>query len=164
MRKQGAAVDRLAERLLDNLERQEELYTSMRHLAREQLKTVRSPASSGLDRDLILKQRAELLQHLEPLGKRGRIIERDLARAVGLEQFTVKGIEGKVDNELHRRLRQAFERLGVLLGEITEIDAESVRLMSSQLAGCHQTPRRPVSSAEALQAYRESSRVKKDRG
>ncbi len=164
MRKRGAAVDRLAERLLDNLERQEELYTFMRHLAREQLETVRSPEKSGPGRDLILQQRARLLQELEPVVKRAKIIERDLAQAVGLEQFTVKGSEGKVDNELHRQLRQAYERLGILLGEITEIDAESVRLMSSQLTGYRQPPRRPVTSAEAIQAYRESSQAKKDRG
>ncbi len=164
MWKRGAAVDRLAERLLHNLERQEELYTFMRHLAREQLETVRDPVQSSRDRDFILQQRANLLRDLEPLAKRGRIIERELARAVGLEQFTIKGIEGKVDYELHRRLRQALERLGVLLGEISEIDAESVRLMSSQLTGYRQPPRRPVTSAEAIQAYRESSRAKKDSG
>ncbi len=157
-------VDRLAERLLDNLERQEELYAFMRQLAREQLETVRSPEKNGLDRDFILQQRARMLQDLEPVVKRAKIIERDLAQAVGLEQFTVKGIEGKVDNELHRQLRQAYERLGVLLGEITEIDAESVRLMSSQLTGYRQPPRRPVSSAEAIQAYRESSQPKRIAG
>jgi len=162
MRKRGVLIDRLAERLLDNLERQEELYTFMRHLAREQLESVRSPEKSGSGRDLILQQRARMLQDLEPVVKRAKIIERELAQAVGLEQFTVKGSEGKVDNELHRQLRQAYERLGVLLGEITEIDAESVRLMSSQLTGYRQPPRRPVNSAEAIQAYRESN--KKDRG
>lgn len=148
--------------LIESLKQQEKMYRKMRHLARQQLEAARDPAASGVDEDLILKQKAKLVEDLQLVAARSRLIESDLAARLGMLEFTLNGINGKADDELFRLLVEAFQGLSSVLKDIAELDDETIRLTSSRLTVFQRPRQRPTNAAHALQAYRDGTGTKKD--
>ena len=148
--------------LIENLGRQEEIYLEMKRLAGQHLGLATDPAGSELDEGALLKQKAKLIEDLQLITARARLIEADLAEHYGLPEFTLKGLQGRIDHDLHQTLAQAFARLGQVLKDITELDGKTVEIMNSRLSACRGPRQRPTNSTQALQASRDGSRVKKD--
>lgn len=148
--------------LIENLRQQEKICLNMRQLARQQLEAVTDPVGCVMDGDSILKQKAKLVEDLQLVTARARLIESDLAGRCGLPEFTVKGLLGQVDHDLYQSLEQAFGEVGGLLKEIVAIDVETTELMSSRLTAFKGPRQRPTNSLRVLQAYRDASQAKKD--
>lgn len=148
--------------LIENLKQQKGIYLNMLHLARQQLKAVQDPVGSGIDEDLVLQQKAKLVEDMQLVAVRARLIENDLAERLGLAEFTINGIKGKIDDEMCQSLVLAFEDLSSVLKDIADLDAETVRLISSRLTVYQRPRQRPTDTLQALQAYRDGSLVKKD--
>jgi hypothetical protein len=158
----GAAVEAAVRDLIENLGRQEGIYQNMRVLARQQLEAAADPVGSEFDEDVILKEKAELVEDLQLLTARARLLERDLAQRFGMPEFTLKGMSGNVSDELYQSLAEAFARLGAVLKDIADLDAETIQLMNSRLSTYRAHRRQPANTAQAVRAYRDASRLKKD--
>ncbi|MGE5543391.1 MAG: hypothetical protein ACM3UW_00315 [Bacillota bacterium] len=148
--------------LCTSLKQQEGMYLDMRRLSHQQLEAARDPAGSGFDEGLILKQKAKLVEDLQLAAARARLIESDLANQFGLPEFTIKSLHGKIDNELYQSLVQAYEGLSRILKDITELDDYTIGLIGSRLAAYQRPRQRPTNALQALQAYRDGTRIKKD--
>jgi hypothetical protein len=157
-----AAIKDLIETLIENLRRQEGIYHSMRSLARQQLEAAADPAGAELDEDVVLKAKAQLVEDLQLLTARAMLLERDLAERYGMPEFTLKGMSGKVSDEIYQSLTEAFTKLGGVLKDIADLDAKTIQLMNSKLSAYRAHRRQPANTAQAVQAYRDGSRVKKD--
>jgi hypothetical protein len=156
------AIKDLIETLIENLGRQEEIYREMRGLARQQLEAAADPAGSEYDEDVVLKAKAQLVEDLQLLTARARLLERDLAQRFGMPEFSLKGMSGKVSDEIYQSLTEVFTRLGGILKDIADLDAKTIQLMNSRLSTYRAHRRQPANTAQAVQAYRDGSRVKKD--
>lgn len=157
-----AAIKDLIETLIENLGRQEEIYQEMRSLARQQMEATADPAGSEFDEDVVLKAKAQLVEDLQLLTARALLLERDLAERFGMPEFTLKGLSGNISDELYQSLAEAFAKLGGVLKDIADLDARTIQLMNSKLSAYRAHRRQPANTAQAVQAYRDGSRVKKD--
>ncbi|MGI6550473.1 MAG: hypothetical protein ACOX4Q_10645 [Syntrophomonadales bacterium] len=137
--------------LIENLGRQEGTYQNMRVLARQQLEAAADPVGSEFDEDVVLKEKAELVEDLQLLTARARLLERDLAQRFGMPEFTLKGMSGNVSDELYQSLAEAFARLGGVLKDIADLDARdypadelaTVHLPGSSSPACEHCASRP---------------------
>lgn len=144
--------------LLNKISEQTEGFRVMLELARKQLEAAQVeifPANLDEFQGLVI-QRQELMQRLEAMQAEIAGLERELVVRLGVEDFTLKAINGKIPHEQYEEIAQHLAELGDVLYRINRVDEELEAVAIGKLKAERTAPDNTFKRQQAVQAYKET--------
>lgn len=144
--------------LIVRMKEQKEGLEAMLELARRQLEAVQDESFPGNIEDFqrLVVQRQELMRRLEDLQAEIARLEKEQAVALGVEEFTLKAIEGRIPDQQYAEISLRLAELGDVLSRINRVDEELETAALGKLKAGGPASGRALRSQQAVQAYRES--------
>lgn len=164
----GAAGTELRERkmrltgdwqaLVSKISEQRAGFKVMLELARRQLEVAKDEVfPANLDEfQRLVSQRQELMQRLEAMQAEIAGLERELVVRLGVEDFTLKAINGKIPHEQYEEIAQHLAELGDVLYRINRVDEELEAVALGKLKAERTAPDDAFKRQQAVQAYKET--------
>ncbi len=148
-------VKQIIEEIVDNFQNQLDLYQKMAELSSAQLKCLeKNPAMSGELRDVMSKRQA-LMEDISSLNERSRVCQQQAVRELGINEFVLSKLQGRINEADYEQLRNTVSSLGAILEAINDMDRKNQLLMVE--VNTSETGReREARSRQASDAYRES--------
>lgn len=149
--------DKLFEQLLENFAQQRLLYEEMVELARDQNKALQKKETVSNENVLtvLLGSRLNLMENLDHLNQENRALQQKLLAGLGMQEFVMSQLKGKIPSDQWQRLQEVLAYLGKLLQEIAETDAVSQKELQ-QLIRQRERTGRQVPVQHASSAYQQT--------
>lgn len=164
IREECAMINEIVKRITDNFHNQKKSYCDMAGLAAEQLRILQATEYIKDTTEVreIVNRRNELMEQIFQMHKENKDLQEEICQELELKQFVLSKIEGKVETELFRELKDLIAELGRILEEINTLDKKNQALMMRSVD--FWTEQQGTSTVQAQQAYqKEVSRGKKDK-
>jgi len=140
--------------IINNYQRQIEMYEHMLELAQQQLKLVEDQSPSAGE---ILAERHRLMDDISSLNKQNQVWQETLCQSMGIESFSLSHLSKVVDAVVVEEMGQLLKDLGLILQKIEVVD-KSIQDHLNQQLSLRNRPRATHNSAQ--QAYQKGSKPK----
>lgn len=149
--------NKLIEQLLENFAQQRLFYEEMVELAHDQNKALEEKEAVINENVLtaLLGSRLDLMEKLDHLNQDNRALQQKLLAELGMQEFVMSQLKGKIPLDQWQRLQEVLAYLGQLLQEIAETDAVSQKELQ-QLIRQRERIGRQVPVQHASSAYQQT--------
>ncbi|MGI5880078.1 MAG: flagellar export chaperone FlgN [Syntrophomonadaceae bacterium] len=144
--------------VVDNYNKQIELYNEMADLARQQLNVLEARLNGTAENTnlaQILIERQQLLEKIEELEEINKSLKQRACQQMGIEAFVLSRLKPGLNEEEYDSLQEVLINVGSLLTSIQEIDDKNQRLMNRTLVV---NRKRTVTADQARNAYNQNKK------
>ena len=143
------------ERIITNFQEQQQAYLTMADMAQAQLTCLQKQQASADTMELtaLLQARQGLLQEIDVLSRENKLLQEQVCRAIEVDEFVLRKLEGKFDEASFQKLKEAIGALALLLEDITRTDTQSHQLLSEGLKTSTRQAPSKAGKARARKAY-----------
>lgn len=144
--------------IVDNYNRQIELYNDMADLARQQLDILEArlngtSENTNLAQTLINRQ--QLLEKIAELDIINKSLQTQTCQRMGIEAFVLSQLKPGLKEEEYQGLQEVLKNIGSILAGIQEIDDNNQQLMNKALTT---NRKRAVTADQARNAYNQNKK------
>lgn len=144
--------------IVDNYNRQIELYNDMADLARQQLNILEarlngSSENTNLAQTLINRQ--QLLEKIAELDTINKSLQQQACQQMGIEAFVLSRLKPGLKEDEYQSLQEVLKNMGNILAGIQEIDDNNQQLMNKALTT---NRKRAVTADQARDAYNQNKK------
>ncbi|MBC7075749.1 MAG: flagellar export chaperone FlgN [Syntrophomonadaceae bacterium] len=125
--------------IIDNFDRQYQLYMDMARLSREQLDLLEEKNKKFVCEDLhdLLAKRQGLMEDIGRLSVRSRELQQKISGELNIDKFVLSKVQGKIGEDQYRKLESAVLKLEEVLKFIDRTDKRNLQLMQQKMAACN---------------------------
>jgi len=125
--------------IIDNFDRQYQLYMDMARLSREQLDLLEEKNKKFVCEDLhdLLAKRQGLMEDIGRLNVRSRELQQKISGELNIDKFVLSKMQGKISEDQYRKLESAVLKLEEVLKFIDRTDKRNLQLMQQKMAACN---------------------------
>ncbi|NLT21251.1 MAG: hypothetical protein GXY16_09685 [Syntrophomonadaceae bacterium] len=144
--------------IVDNYNRQIELYNDMADLARQQLNILEArlngtSENTNLAQTLINRQ--QLLEKIAELDTINKSLQQQACQQMGIEAFVLSRLKPGLKEDEYQSLQEVLKNMGNILAGIQEIDDNNQQLMNKALTT---NRKRAVTADQARDAYNQNKK------
>ncbi len=154
----------LIQDIVDNFNKQEQLYLIIAELAAKQLGVLEH--GDWLDKpdklNDILEKRKNLVAEINVLNANNQSLQSEVKKQLEITDFVLSALEPQLEEKQYQLLSQSVVDLGDLLAEISRVDQQS-HLLIKRKAGFSKTEV-PTNSQQVKNAYQEAMQQAKKPG
>ena len=156
-------VARLIEDIIDNYNKQQQLYERIAALSCAQLNLLSEENWLGKQDELndLLKKRQQINEEIDILNSQNKILQEQVIRQTGISEFALSHLESQLEVVQHKSLSDVVAGLGDILANISKIDEQNHVLMKKKAGPSQIKPK--TNSQQAQNAYKQAGRQSKKR-
>lgn len=124
--------------IIDNFDRQYQLYMDMARLSREQLVLLEERNKKFACEDLhdLLAKRQGLMEDIERLSVKSRELQQKISGELNIDKFVLSKMREKISEDQYQKLESAVLKLEEVLKFIDRTDKRNLQLMQQKMAAC----------------------------
>ncbi|MDD3852710.1 MAG: hypothetical protein PHD40_03555 [Syntrophomonadaceae bacterium] len=145
-------------KIVENYNRQIELYNDMADLARQQLDSLEARldgTSENTNLAQVLINRQQILGKIEELENINKSLRQRTCQKMGIEAFVLSQLKPNLKEEEYQGLQEVLKNMGSILVGIQEIDDKNQQLMNRTLVSSR---KRGVTDNQARNAYNQNKK------
>jgi len=145
-------------KIVENYNRQIELYNDMADLARQQLDSLEARldgTSENTNLAQVLINRQQILGKIEELENINKSLRQRTCQKMGIEAFVLSQLKPNLKEEEYQGLQEVLKNMGNILAGIQEIDDNNQQLMNKALTT---NRKRAVTADQARDAYNQNKK------
>lgn len=149
-------VKGLIEEIIENFNKQQQLYVHTAAISGEQLDLLLNEQWLDKQEELngLLIKRQNINVEIDALNSRNKSLQKQVATQLDLQEFILSHLESQIEEEQYKSLREIVSDLGDLLARINEIDEQNHSLIKKKLGPGRVNPQ--TNHRQAHKAYHQA--------